>query len=242
MKPPEWAAFPPGGAFAALYDLAPVSAMEAARTNAQLLALDLAEIGITVDYLPLLDVRQEGADDIIGDRALGAEPMQVASLGRAVLDGLQSGGVTGCIKHMPGHGRALVDSHKDLPVVTASDEELAIDIAPFAALADARIGMSAHIRYTAWDADNPATLSEFVIGKIIRERIGFDGLLLSDDIDMEALSGSIPERAERAIAAGCDVVLNCWGKMPDMAGIVERTPALSAQGLARLEAALIGSG
>ena len=238
MKPPVWQAFPPGADFAALYNLAPASAIEAARANAQALAGDLREVGISVDYLPLLDVRQEGAHDVIGDRALGSEPMQVAALGRAVIDGLARGGVTGCVKHMPGHGRAMCDSHKDLPVVEASAQELESDLAPFAALRDAPIGMSAHIRYTAWDAENPATLSEFVIETIIRRKIGFTGLLLTDDIDMEALSGSVPERAERAIAAGCDVVLNCWARMDDMAGIAGRLPAMSDEVARRLERAL----
>ncbi|OYX47512.1 MAG: beta-N-acetylhexosaminidase [Sphingomonadales bacterium 32-64-22] len=238
MKPPVWAAFPPGARFAELYEIAPASAIEAARANAEALALDLAEVGITVDYLPLLDVRQEGAHDVIGDRALGSEPLRVAALGRAILDGLSLGGVTGCVKHMPGHGRAMVDSHKDLPVVVASAEELQTDLAPFRRLADAPIGMSAHIRYTAWDADNPATLSRRVIAEIIRGEIGFTGLLLSDDIDMEALSGSVPERSERAIAAGCDVVLNCWAKMDDMVGIAERLPTMSEVVRGRLDAAL----
>ncbi|WP_137681088.1 beta-N-acetylhexosaminidase [Aurantiacibacter suaedae] len=238
MKPPVWAAFPPGARFAELYEIAPASAIEAARANAEALALDLAEVGITVDYLPLLDVRQEGAHDVIGDRAFGSEPLRVAALGRAILDGLARGGVTGCVKHMPGHGRAMVDSHKDLPVVEASAEELESDLAPFRRLADAPIGMSAHIRYTAWDADNPATLSRKVIDEIIRGEIGFTGLLLSDDIDMEALSGTVPERSERAISAGCDVVLNCWAKMDDMVGIAERLPAMSDVVRARLDAAL----
>ena len=238
MKPPEWAAFPPGQRFAELYERAPASAIEAARANAEALALDLAEVGITVDYLPLLDVRQEGAHDVIGDRALGSEPMQVAALGRAVLDGLARGGVTGCVKHMPGHGRAMVDSHKDLPVVEASAQELELDIAPFRKLADAPIAMSAHIRFTAWDADNPATLSRYVVDEIIRQQIGFSGLLLTDDIDMEALSGTVPERAEQAIAAGCDVVLNCWARMDDQIGIADRLPVMSDAVAARLDAAL----
>ena len=238
MKPPEWAAFPAGQRFAELYERAPASAIEAARANAEALALDLAEVGITVDYLPLLDVRQEGAHDVIGDRALGSEPMQVAALGRAVLDGLARGGVTGCVKHMPGHGRAMVDSHKDLPVVEASAQELELDIAPFRKLADAPIAMSAHIRFTAWDADNPATLSRYVVDEIIRQQIGFSGLLLTDDIDMEALSGTVPERAEQAIAAGCDVVLNCWARMDDQIGIADRLPVMSDAVAARLDAAL----
>jgi beta-N-acetylhexosaminidase len=242
MKAPEWESYPTGEALARLYRIAPASAIEAARVNAELLGQDLAEAGITVDYWPLLDVRQPGAHDVIGDRALGEEPMQVAALGRAILDGLSRAGVTGCVKHMPGHGRAMADSHKELPIVTASEEELEADIAPFRRLADAPIGMSAHIRYTAWDADNPATLSPFVVGEIIRKRIGFAGLLLTDDVDMQALDGTIPERAERAIAAGCDIVLNCWGKMGDMRGIAEKCPTMSDETAQRLQRALASAG
>jgi beta-N-acetylhexosaminidase len=242
MKPPEWEAFPPGEAFARLWQVAPASAIEAARANAEALGHDLAEVGITVDYLPLLDVRQPGAHDVIGDRALGNEPMQVAALGRATLDGLARAGVTGCVKHMPGHGRACADSHKELPTVEASEAELEADIEPFRTLRDAPIGMTAHVRYTAWDADRPGTLSPFVINEIIRTRIGFTGLLLTDDIDMQALDGTVPERAERAIAAGCDIVLNCWAKMDDMVGIAERLPAMSGETAARLERALATSG
>jgi len=238
MKPPEWLAFPPGEVFARLYEMAPASAIEAARSNAQALAMDLAEVGITADCHPVLDVRQPGAHDVIGDRAYGSEPMQVAALGRAVLDGLARAGVVGCIKHIPGHGRALADSHKSLPTVEAKEEELETDIRPFRTLADAPVGMTAHVRYTAWDSENPGTLSSFVIGEIIRKRIGFGGLLMSDDLDMEALSGSVPERAARAIAAGCDLALNCWAKMDDMAGIADRLPALSEHGERRLAAAL----
>jgi beta-N-acetylhexosaminidase len=242
MKPPEWAAFPPGAAFDRLYDLAPASAIEAARANAEALGLDLAEAGITVDHHPVLDVRQPGAHDVIGDRALGSEPLRVAALGRAVLDGLARAGVTGTVKHMPGHGRAYADSHKELPRVDASDAELAIDIAPFHALSDAPVGMTSHVLYTAWDADNPATQSPFVIGEIIRKRIGFSGLLLTDDIDMEALSGTVPERAERAIAAGCDLVLNCWARMADMTAIAARLPVIAEEAKARLDRALGAAG
>lgn len=238
MKPPEWEAFPPGGAFAKLWGVAPASAIEAARANAEALGLDLAEVGITVDYLPLLDVGRPGAHDVIGDRALGTEPMQVAALGRAVLDGLARAGIAGCIKHMPGHGRACADSHKELPTVTASAAELETDIEPFRTLVNAPIGMTAHVRYTAWDGENPGTLSPFVVGEVIRKRIGFAGLLLTDDIDMAALDGSIPERAERAIAAGCDIVLNCWAKMDDMSGIADRLPIMSGASTERLARAL----
>jgi len=238
MKPPEWDAFPAGEAFARLWHVAPASAIEAVRANAEALAHDLAEVGITVDYTPLLDVRQPGAHDVIGDRALGNEPMQVAALGRAVLDGLARAGIAGCVKHMPGHGRACADSHKELPTVEASEAELETDLEPFRTLADAPMGMTAHVRYTAWDAERPGTLSPFVIDEIIRKRIGFTGLLLTDDIDMEALDGTVPERSERAIAAGCDVVLNCWARMDDMSGIAERLPAMSDAVAARLDRAL----
>ena len=242
MKPPEWQAFPPGDVFARLWEVAPASAIEAARANAEALGLDLAEVGITVDYLPLLDVRQPGAHDVIGDRALGAEPMQVAALGRAVLDGLARAGVTGCVKHMPGHGRATVDSHKELPTVTASEEELAVDLEPFRTLADAPIGMTNHLVYTAWDAENPATLSEKVVGEIIRKRIGFAGLLLTDDIDMEALEGPVPERGAKALAAGCDLVLNCWARMDHMIALAETLPTMSDETRQRLDRALSASG
>ena len=238
MRPPEWDAFPAGEAFAKLWQVAPASAIEAARANAEALGHDLAEVGVTVDYLPLLDVRQPGAHDVIGDRALGEEPMQVAALGRATLDGLARAGVTGCIKHMPGHGRACADSHKELPTVEATEEELETDIEPFRTLRDAPIGMTAHVRYTAWDAENPATLSPFVVNEVIRGKIGFSGLLLTDDLDMEALDGTVPERAERAIAAGCDIALNCWARMDDMIGIAERLPAIPSAGHERLTNAL----
>ena len=241
MKPPEWEPFPPGEAFARLWRVAPASAIEAARANAEALGHDLAEVGITVDYTPLLDVRQPGAHDVIGDRAFGTEPMQVAALGRAVLDGLARAGIAGCIKHMPGHGRACADSHKELPTVEADEAELETDLEPFRTLRNAPIGMTAHVRYTAWDAENPGTLSPVVIKEVIRGRIGFSGLLLTDDIDMEALAGSVPERAERAIAAGCDIVLNCWAKMDDMVGIAERLPVISDAAQDRLHRALRGT-
>jgi beta-N-acetylhexosaminidase len=238
MRPPEWEAYPAAAAFAQLWEIAPASAIEAARANAHALGLDLAEVGITLDYLPLLDVRRPGAHDVIGDRALGGEPMQVAALGRAVLDGLARAGVLGCIKHMPGHGRAGADSHKHLPTIDASEEELEIDLEPFRTLASAAVGMTAHVRYTAWDAENPGTLSPFVVREIIRQRIGFTGLLLTDDVDMQALSGSVPERSERAIAAGCDVVLNCWAKMDEMQDIARRLPQMTLEASQRLERAL----
>ena len=238
MKPPEWAAFPSGAAFDRLYDLAPASAIEAARANAEALGHDLAEVGITVDHAPLLDVRQADANNVIGDRALGSEPMRVAALGRAVLDGFARAGIAGTIKHMPGHGRTTTDTHKAMPTVTASRAELETDLAPFRVLADAPIGMTGHLLFTAWDAENPATLSPYVIAEVIRRQIGFDGLLLTDDLDMEALSGTVPERAARAVAAGCDIALNCWARMDDMVGICNLLPAMSAATRQRLDRAL----
>lgn len=238
MKAPEWPDFPSGAAFDALYERAPASAIEAARLNAMALASMLAEVGITVDCLPLLDVRQPGASDVIGDRALGSEPMRVAALGRAILSGLQDGGVVGVVKHIPGHGRALLDSHKALPVVDAHDRELQTDLAPFAALRDAAMAMTCHVIFKAWDPDLPATLSPTIIGSVIRQRIGFHGLLMTDDLDMEALSGDVPTRAAAAIAAGCDLALNCWAKMDDMVGIANALDPIGADSLARLEGAM----
>lgn len=241
LRPPHWASYPAGEAFEKLYEIAPASAIEAARANATAMGLELSAMGITVDYHPPLDLKVPGAHDVIGDRAFGSDPMQVAAIGRATLEGLAAGGVTGCIKHMPGHGRTDVDTHKALPTVTASAAELEDDIAPFRALNQALIGMTGHLVFTAWDADNPATLSPTVIREVIRGQIGFDGLLLTDDIDMEALGGTIPERSARAHAAGCDIVLNCWAKMDDMAGICEVLPPMSDATAARLDRALVGT-
>ena len=238
MQPPEWPAFPPGGAFDRLYDVAPTSAIEALRANMQALALMLREVGINVDCLPLLDVRQPGAHDIIGDRALGAEPMQVAALGRATLDGLKAGGVVGVIKHMPGHGRATADSHVELPVVDAPAEALEIDLRPFATLNWAPMGMTAHVVYTAWDADRPASLSARIIGEIIRGRIGFDGLLMSDDLGMHALRGSFRDRTAGVIAAGCDIALHCSGDMAEMQDCAAGVGAIGDRARARLDAAM----
>ena len=241
MGPPVWPAYPPGEVFDRLFAVAPSSAIAAARANAEAIGLDLAECGVTMNCLPLLDIRRPGAHDVIGDRALGSDPLRVAALGRATLDGLAEAGVVGVVKHIPGHGRAGADSHKELPTVTAGADELEEDLRPFAALNRAPAAMTAHVCYTAWDADNPATQSRFVIQQIIRARIGFDGLLISDDLDMEALSGSVPERARRAIDAGCDLALNCWGKRDDMIGIAEILPTIGEVSLARLERAMAGS-
>lgn len=238
MGPPEWPAFPAGPAFDALYERAPMSAIEAARANAQALGLMLAEVGVTVDCMPLLDVARAGTTEAIACRAYGHEPKRVAAMGRATLEGLAAAGVVGVVKHMPGHGRAIVDSHYDLPTVTASDAELEEDLAPFRALAGAPMGMTSHIVFEAWDRDRPATLSPIVIEQVIRRRIGFDGLLMTDDIDMKALSGTAGEKAAGAIAAGCDVVLDCWARMDEMIEIAGRLDEIAPVARDRLDRAM----
>lgn len=238
MQEPIWPKFPPGGTFDKLYDIAPATAIEAARLNAQAIAESLREVGITVNCLPLLDVRQPETVDAIGNRAMGSEPMQVAALGRAVIDGQTKGGAVSVVKHMPGHGRAVVDSHMELPRVTASADELETDLAPFRSLSGAPMGMTAHIVYTAWDAGRCASLSPTVIDNIIRRSIGFDGLLFSDDLDMKALKGEVPERARDVVAAGCDIALNCWGRMDEMVGIANLLDEISDPSRKRLDKAM----
>jgi len=238
MKPPQWPGFPPAGRFDALYEVAPSSAIEAARCNARALGAMLAGAGITANAAPVLDVRQEGASDIVGDRAYGAEPMRVAALGRATIEGLRAGGVVGIVKHMPGHGRAMVDSHHELPTVTADAQALQMDLAPFRTLNWAPVGMTAHIVYTAWDVERPASLSPRVIGDIIRGEIGFDGLLMSDDLDMKALHGAPDDLAAGVIAAGCDLALNCWARMDEMTAIAVRLPEISDIARERLARAM----
>ena len=244
MREPEWPKFPAGEAFDTLYQIAPMSAIEAARANALALALSLAEVGITVDCLPLLDVRQPGANDVIGDRALGSEPLRVAALGKAQIDGLRAGGVVGVMKHMPGHGRSMVDSHLEVPRVPATDAELELDLAPFKTLSHAPMGMTSHIIYEAWDKVQPASMSPTVINEIIRQRIGFDGFLMSDDLDMKALSGTPGTKARAVVDAGCDAALDCWGRMADMveiANMLGDMPALGEERLARAMATISGA-
>ena len=238
LRPPHWPHFPAGEALAALYDKAPMSAMEAARSNGEAMGLMLADVGVTVNCAPVLDIRRDMTSPALGDRALGTRADMVAALGRAALDGLHSGGVVGVIKHLPGLGRADTDSHLVLPVVDASDEELAEDLAPFAALNRARIGMVGHIVYSAWDAAQPASLSPAVIARIIRERIGFAGLLISDDLHMEALTGTIAERALACLAAGCDLALACWVRGDEARALAEVLPDISAPAQMRLDNAL----
>lgn len=236
MQPPEWLEFPAGPAFDRLYDVAPVSAIEAARANAQALGMMLAEVGVTVNCAPLLDVRAEGITDAVGSRVFGSEPMRVAALGKAMLEGMRRAGVVGIVKHMPGHGRALVDSHYALPHVDADAAALEVDLEPFIALRNAPMAMTCHVVFKAWDPALPATLSPTVIRDIIRGRIGFDGLLMTDDIDMKALSGTAGQKAASALAAGCDVVLDCWARMDEMvdiAGLVGDAPAACIERLDR---------
>ncbi|MFD1036367.1 beta-N-acetylhexosaminidase [Sphingomonas hankookensis] len=242
MKPPVWPDFPAPAAFAKLYDRAPSSAIAAAKANAQALGMMLAEVGVTVDALPLLDVGQPDMTGAIGDRSFGADPMRVAALGRATLDGLAAAGVVGIVKHMPGHGRATVDSHLELPRVTAPAEALEHDMAPFATLSGAPMGMTAHLVFDAWDAERPATLSPTVIRDIIRGRIGFDGLLMTDDIDMKALTGTPADKAAAAIAAGCDAVLDCWARLDEMHAIADRLEEIAPASRARLDRAMAAVG
>ena len=238
LRPPQWPAFPAAEAFARLYEKAPMSAIEAARANAAAIATLLHEVGVTVDCLPVLDVRQPGATDIVGDRALGTEPMQVAALGRAVIEGLAAAGVVGVIKHIPGHGRALVDSHKELPVVRASLEELEVDLEPFRTLRWAPMGMTCHCVYSAWDSERPGSQSPVVIGEVIRGKIGFDGFLMSDDIGMNALGGGFDERARKVLEAGTDAVLHCSGAMEEMVAVASAVGELSERGRERLDRAM----
>jgi beta-N-acetylhexosaminidase len=220
LKPPEWPTWPAAAAYGALFESERPSGYEAAYLGHRLIAHELKSIGVDADYAPVLDVPVPGSDKIVGDRAFSANPKIAALLARAALEGLHDGGVAGCIKHMPGHGRATADSHLALPRVSASEEDLTADVFPFAELADAEAAMTAHIIYEVWDADRPATCSPTVIEQIIRGRIGFQGLLMSDDLDMKALqyalNGGLKERAETALAAGCDVVLQCSGVLKEM--------------------------
>ena len=248
LRPPHWPEFPSGAAFGRLYATAPISALEAARLNGMALAMLLRDLGINVDCLPLLDVPQPGAHDIIGDRAYASDPMWVAALGDATLKGLRAGGCVGVVKHIPGHGRAGADSHLELPVVTASREELEIDLQPFRKLKNAPMAMTAHVVYTALDPDRCATLSETVITDVIRGYIGFDGLLMSDDLGMKALGagdqlggnavGDFGARATESLAAGCDIALHCSGDFNEMRSIVDAVGEIAEISRSRLERAM----
>lgn len=220
LKPLYWRATPPASRFVDIARRDPELAREAVWLNARLIADELYELSITVDCAPVLDVPQPGADPIIGDRAYGDTPAMVSTLAAIACEGLLDGGILPVIKHIPGHGRATVDSHLALPVVDATREELErVDVAPFRALRHMPWAMTAHVIYTALDAKAPATLSPTVIGEVVRRGIGFDGLLVSDDLSMRALSGRFAERTRAALDAGCDVVLHCNGEMAEMADV-----------------------
>jgi beta-N-acetylhexosaminidase len=239
MGPPHWGRFPPGRAYGELAGNDPLVRREITRLGARLMAHDLASLGINVDCVPVLDVPDPSGHEIIGDRAYGQTPDEVALLGRAAAEGLIAGGVLPVIKHIPGHGRAMADSHLELPVVDASFEDLdARDFPPFRVLSDMPMAMTAHVIYSAIDRKRPATTSKKVMRRVIRGAIGFDGLVMSDDLSMKALSGDFTERAADSRAAGCDVVLHCNGDMAEMKAVVKGAGELKGRAAARAKAAL----
>ena len=239
LGPPHWQAYPPGAAYGAAFDRDPAAGLRAAQLGGRLIANDLAQLGIDVDCAPVADVPAAGADPVIGDRAYGADPAKVAALAGAFAAGLTEGGVLPVLKHLPGHGRATADSHQRLPVVTADRATLdATDFAAFRPLCGLPLGMTAHVVFTAIDPVAPATTSANIVKHVIRDSIGFDGLLMSDDISMGALSGSLSERTRAALAAGCDVVLHCNGILSEMIEVAAEAPALAGNAARRAEAAL----
>src|SRR6266700_1233542 len=239
LGPPYWPVYPPGAVFGVLYDIDPALGLTAARLSARLMAADLIELGVSVDCLPLADVPVAGADAVIGNRAYGTEPDKVAAIARAVTDGLEQGGILPVLKHIPGHGRATADTHFRLPEVDTSKTELErTDFAAFQPLADLPMAMTAHVVFSALDPAQPATTSATIIREVIRGVIGFQGLLMSDDVSMNALAGSIAERTRAIIAAGCDMVLHCNGKLDEMRDVAAGTPELSDMALARAGRAL----
>lgn len=238
LGPPHWPDFPPARRFGMAYDVAPITAIEATRLNGKALAAMLADLGISVDCLPVLDVPVPGAHDVIGDRAYGLEPGVVAALGDATLRGLREGGVVGVVKHIPGHGRAAADSHLELPVVSAGRTALEADFAPFRALAAAPMAMTAHVLYPTLDPDACASQSRVVVEQTIRGNIGFQGLLMADDLGMSALAGSLPERLAGVLAAGCDLALHCSGDFAENAALCEAAPGMTPTALERLARAM----
>ncbi|MEX2201661.1 MAG: beta-N-acetylhexosaminidase [Dongiaceae bacterium] len=237
LQPPHWRAAPPPACFGAIAEQDRQRGREAAVLNARLIASELAELGIDVDCVPCVDLRMPGAHQVIGDRALGEDPNLVADMGRAVAEAFLAGGVLPVVKHIPGHGRALADSHHELPVVTASAAELErADFVPFRALADMPWAMTAHVVYTAYDEAHPATLSRRVIDRVIRGHIGFGGVLLSDDLNMKALAGDLGELAASSIEAGCDLALHCNGDLVEMARVAAALRPIAPATWARLEA------
>ena len=236
LGPPHWRAPPAPALLGALAEIDGATGARAAWLSARLVAADLQPLGITVNCAPVLDLRFVEASKVIGDRSLGADPRAVARLGRAVADGLRAGGIVPAIKHMPGHGRAVADSHAVLPRVDTSLKSLRTrDFVPFRALRDAPAGLTSHVCYTALDAGRPGTLSKAVIGEAVRGTIGFDGLLISDDLSMGALIGPVGARAAAALAAGCDVALHCNGKRAEMEEVVAAVPRLTGRARERFD-------
>lgn len=243
LGPPHWPDFPAAARFGALYDKAPISAIAAARANGAAIGMVLRRAGIDAAAMPVLDMPQAGADPVIGDRALGAEPMRVAALGRALLEGLAEGGAIGVMKHVPGHGRAGADSHERLSVVAAPRDALEEDWAPFRALAArAPAAMTAHILYQALDPERPATLSPAIVADVVRGAIGFSGLLVTDDIGMGALAGPLGQRAAGAMAAGCDLVLAATAARKEQEALCEALGPIGDEAHARLGRALAARG
>ena len=239
LKDPEWRSYPPPGLFGDMFAREPQIGCEAAHLNAQIQAAELRPLGITVNCVPMADVRQPMSHKIIGDRAYGDTPENVIALARAVAEGAMAGGVLPVVKHVPGHGRALSDSHDELPRVDASREDLVeVDFTPFRALKDLPMFMTAHVLYTAYDSDQPATTSPIIIEEVIRGEIGFDGLLLSDDLSMNALEGSLAERTERSLAAGCDIALHCNGDIDEMREVLAHAGSLAGRAAERADATL----
>jgi len=237
--PPQWPAYPPGAVFGTLYDIDRKLGLRAAWLSARLIAADLIDLGVTVDCLPLADVPIAGADAVIGNRAYGTEPGKVAAIARAVTEGLEQGGVLPVLKHIPGHGRATADTHFRLPVVDTPRAELErTDFAAFQPLADLPMAMTAHVVFSALDPAQPATTSATMIEQVIRGVIGFQGLLMSDDVSMNALAGSIAERTRASVLAGCDMVLHCNGNLDEMREVAREAPVLSGKALERAKRAL----
>lgn len=239
LRPPHWPDYPAGAIFSRLYDIDPALGLSAARLSARLIAADLEELGINVDCLPLADVPVADADAVIGDRAYGTEPGKVSLIARAVTDGLEQGGILPVLKHIPGHGRATADSHLRLPTVDTSKIELErTDFAAFRPLAGLPMAMTAHVVFSELDPAHPATTSATIIEQVIRGSIGFQGLLMSDDVSMNALAGSLAERTRAIVTAGCDMVLHCNGNFDEMREVARETPELSGKALERANAAL----
>lgn len=241
LGPPSnaWRRYPAARAYGEAFSASALTGLRAARNVGRLMAEDLIAAGITANCVPVLDVPQPDAHEIVGNRAYSDRIEAIMALARAHAAGFADGGVLPVIKHIPGHGRARADSHLELPVVDAKREELeAVDFPPFAAMADAPMAMTAHVVYTALDRTAPATLSKKVISNVIRKQIGFRGLLMTDDLSMKALSGSYGEKTERALAAGCDIVLHCNGEMDQMEEVAAAAGALKGKALARAKAAL----